>query len=288
MVHINFPTTFTEEEETLRQKYAKLRKKKKQVQAQRNVKPDREPVKENPVKRPLESAEDAKEQAKKLVKSGAIKLGDKKEKQEFKRSRNLEKKLQDPEKITASVSFTPFAAIHPEEKEEEREDRRARPSRIRGLYDTFVRGEKNAVGPERERRVDGNMRDHMKDRSDREPLPKKGNTLYVYGQGVTEELLRKHFANFGNIVNITMEKEKNCGFVTYDNAKSSDMAMQEINGAMIDSVQLRVTMARRQPAFDTTSHDASPQSWASIATNNSQKGSFKDKRDVVEYDDDIF
>ena len=46
------------------------------------------------------------------------------------------------------------------------------------------------------------------DRGDREPLPKKGNTVYVYGHNVTEEILRKAFSNFGTIVNISMETER--------------------------------------------------------------------------------
>ena len=54
----------------------------------------------------------------------AIKLSDKKEKQGFKRSRNLEKKLQDPEKTpVAPVGFQPFSAAHPDEEKDEREDR---------------------------------------------------------------------------------------------------------------------------------------------------------------------
>jgi len=35
-----------------------------------------------------------------------------------------------------------------------------------------------------------------------------GNTVYVHGLGVTEEILRKTFSNFGTIVNISMEKER--------------------------------------------------------------------------------
>ena len=35
-----------------------------------------------------------------------------------------------------------------------------------------------------------------------------GNTVYVHGHRVTEELLRKAFSNFGSIVNISMEKER--------------------------------------------------------------------------------
>ncbi|XP_045197091.1 negative elongation factor E-like isoform X2 [Mercenaria mercenaria] len=266
---------------------------KKQLQALKAVKPEREPVKEKPVKRPSESAEDAKEQAKKLVKSGAIKLSDKKEKQGFKRSRNLEKKLQDPEKTPATpatVGFQPFAASHPDDEERsEREDRRPRQPRIRGLYDNFVRSERPERADSRSvEREDRREERDRRERPDREPLPKKGNTVYVHGHGVNEELLRKAFHNFGNIVNISMEKERNCGFVTFDKMDSADMAIQEVDGAMIDSVQLRVSMARRQPSFDSSSQDPSSTSWASLASNNSQKGSHKDKRDVVAYEDDMF
>lgn len=47
-----------------------------------------------------------------------------------------------------------------------------------------------------------------RDREDRRDNPKKGNTIYVHGHGVTEELLRKAFATFGTIVNITMELDR--------------------------------------------------------------------------------
>ena len=43
-----------------------------------------------------------------------------------------------------------------------------------------------------------------------------GHTVYVYGYGVTEEILRNQFTPFGPIVNISMEVEKNCGFITYE------------------------------------------------------------------------
>ena len=42
---------------------------------------------------------------------------------------------------------------------------------------------------------------------DREP-PKKGNTVYVRGHGLTEEILRKAFSNVGDIMNVTMERNK--------------------------------------------------------------------------------
>lgn len=45
------------------------------------------------------------------------------------------------------------------------------------------------------------------EREHREP-PKRGNTLYVHGIGINEDMLRKSFSNFGKIVNINMETDK--------------------------------------------------------------------------------
>lgn len=38
--------------------------------------------------------------------------------------------------------------------------------------------------------------------------PRRGNTIYAHGFGVTEEILRKAFSNFGTIINISMELDK--------------------------------------------------------------------------------
>ena len=38
--------------------------------------------------------------------------------------------------------------------------------------------------------------------------PKIGHTIYVFGYSVTEEVLKKAFQPYGNIVNISMEIEK--------------------------------------------------------------------------------
>ena len=66
---LHFPSKLTEEEEQLQSKYAKLRRKKKQLQDV--SKPKQEPE-HNKIKKPSE-AKDAKEVAKKLLKTGAIK-----------------------------------------------------------------------------------------------------------------------------------------------------------------------------------------------------------------------
>ena len=66
---LHFPSKLTEEEEQLQSKYAKLRRKKKQLQDV--TKPKQEPE-HSKIKKPSE-AKDAKEVAKKLLKTGAIK-----------------------------------------------------------------------------------------------------------------------------------------------------------------------------------------------------------------------
>lgn len=38
---------------------------------------------------------------------------------------------------------------------------------------------------------------------------------------------------------------------------------QKVNGAMVEGIQLKVTMARRQPSFD-QNNDQSTKSWSSI------------------------
>ncbi|XP_064616296.1 LOW QUALITY PROTEIN: negative elongation factor E-like [Liolophura sinensis] len=294
MVYVNFPVKLTEEEETLQKKYAKLRKKRKSLQAHKTGKQDHQQGNTPPVKRLASEAstEEAKEAAKKLLKSGIIKLkDDSKDKHSFKRSKNFEKKMKDTEKTPTAVGFQPFAAFHQEEDERRDESR----PRVKKLYDSFVgsrEGRESRDGREgRDSREGRDRRDSRYERDDRREreAPKKGNTIYVHGHGVNEDLLRKAFCNLGTILNISVEKEKNCGFVTFEKMESADQAIAEMNGSMVSGVQMKVSMAFRQPVFEGNTQDPSTSSWASIAASNSQKGTHRDKREMVSYDnDDIF
>lgn len=38
--------------------------------------------------------------------------------------------------------------------------------------------------------------------------PRQGHTIYVFGYNISEELLKKSFSTYGNIVNVNMEIEK--------------------------------------------------------------------------------
>jgi len=88
------------------------------------------------------TAEQRKEEAKRLVAKGLIKINpNERKKQEFKRSRNLERRLEDPDKSTnAPVEYTPFSAAS--EKEDELKNSNSSSSfadmkRKMGNYDNF-------------------------------------------------------------------------------------------------------------------------------------------------------
>ncbi|KAK9891429.1 hypothetical protein WA026_014666 [Henosepilachna vigintioctopunctata] len=270
MVYLHFPANFTEEELMLQAKYQKLKKKKKALQALKAPKP--EPEKPTIPKRPAE-ARDAREVAKKLLKSGAIHAIQKQPKQPeqgFKRPRGLERKL-----LNDKVSgYQPFSAVQMEDGPDNPENK---PPRIKNLYETF------ANARDREER---GLTEKQREKSDK---PRQGNTIYVTGYKITEEFLKKHFTTIGNIVNISMEIEKNRGFITFDKVESADRAIAEMDGSIVSGIQLTVSLARRQPQIGPTTDAPSSAAWATLASSHSQKGSHRDKRELVTYDiGDIF
>jgi len=283
---LHFPNKLTEEEQALVSKYAKLRRKKKQLADV--TKPKQEPEK-NQNKRPSES-KDAKEVAKKLIKTGAIraikssidkeKIKDEKNNSGFKRSQGFERKHNQDR---AMSSYQPFSATHGpgggfdtggEDFEPDISDE-AKKTKQKNLYENFVK--------ERDREERGRAAAEDKN------TPKQGHTVYVYGYGVTEEILRNQFTPFGPIVNISMEVEKNCGFITYEKVESAERSIAEINGSLVSGVQLKVSLARRQPIIDPINDSSSSTTWSTIAASHSQKGSHKDKREMIAYDaEDLF
>ncbi|XP_066262649.1 negative elongation factor E [Euwallacea similis] len=267
MVYLHFPANFTEEELMLQAKYAKLKKKKKALTALKTPKP--EPEKPAVPKRPTE-ARDAREVAKKLIKSGVISAIAKQQKQPehgFKRPRGLERKLISEKTVSG---YQPFSAIQMEDGPDNPENK---PPRIKNLYDNFENVRE---------RDDRNIIEKPKDKPEK---PRTGNTIYVSGYKITEEFLKKHFSTMGNIINISMEIEKNRGFVTFDKTDAADRAIAEMDGSMVSGIQLQVSLARRQPQIEPINESTSSVAWTTLASTNSQKGSHKDKRDLVSYDD---
>lgn len=67
---------------------------------------------------------------------------------------------------------------------------------------------------------------------------------------MTPTLLRGAFSPFGNIIDLSMDPPRNCAFVTYEKMESADQAVAELNGTQVESVQLKVNIARKQPMLD--------------------------------------
>lgn len=59
--------------------------------------------------------------------------------------------------------------------------------------------------------------------------PKTGYTIYVSGKTITEDFLKKHFSEFGTIVNVSMEIEKGRGFVTFSKTEATDRAIADVS-----------------------------------------------------------
>uniref|UniRef100_A0A8C9EI84 Negative elongation factor E n=1 Tax=Pavo cristatus TaxID=9049 RepID=A0A8C9EI84_PAVCR len=234
---LTLPPGLTEEEEALQKRFAKLRKKKKALLALKKQQSNTGPSSQGGIKRsmsdqpPVDTAT-ATEQAKLLVKSGAISAIKAETKNSgFKRSRTLEGKLKDPEKGPAPT-FQPFqrSVSADDDTPESR-----RPQR-KSLYES-------------------------------------------------PELLRSAFAPFGAIIDLSLDSPRNCAFVTYEKMESADQAMAELNGAVVQDVQLRVSIARKQPLLDAATGKSL---WGSLAVKNSAKGSHRDKRAQVVYNEDLF
>ncbi|CAL4202646.1 unnamed protein product, partial [Meganyctiphanes norvegica] len=229
----------------------KVYRKKKALQSLKA--PQKEPEPLIPLKRHME-AKDAKEMAKKLIKSGAIRVPGRSvasgDKTTFKRSMGLERKLSAADK--APSGYQPFSTTHPEEEIHE--------SRVKvkeNLYESFVSAR------DREERGDLNREGKTSDGK-----PRQGHTIYVFGYNISEEILKKAFSTFGNIVNVNMEIEKNCGFVTFDKVDSAEKAIAEMHGSMVSGIQLKVSLARRQPVIDPINDASSSATWSTIAASN--------------------
>lgn len=296
MVNLHFPSQLTEEEEMLKKKYEKLRRKKKALQ---NLNaPKQEPPPPKPLVRPgpMEPKKDAKEVARILLKTGAISAikVENKERQGFKRPKALERKRNACERMTGSVAgYQPFTASHTNEEDPLPSPAPSEPLTspssgvrppVKKLYESFISSRKL----EEEIRED-HPKDTIRRERDRDRLPERprqGNTVYVRGVGITQEILQRTFESTGTIIHISMEMDKNCGFVTFEKVEEADRAIREVNGSIQNEVRLNVSLARRQPLMQLPlSEDSSSLAWGSLAANISQKGNHEDTRELIVYDD---
>ncbi|XP_059899360.1 negative elongation factor E isoform X2 [Gadus macrocephalus] len=344
---VTLPSSLTDEEESLQKKYAKLKKKKKALLALKKQSSTSQTnqggLKRTLSDQPVVDTATATEQAKMLIKSGAISAIKSENKNSgFKRSRTLEIKLKDPEKGPIPA-FLPFQRSVSTDEELADSSRRGGPRKP--LYESFVtpRDEEEAGGggggggsggdrererereadrgPDRERERGGDRerdrererdRDHGgggerdpdrewergRDRGDRmrerdgpfrrsyaeQRAARKGNTVYVYGSGMVEDSLRSAFTQHGTIIDVSMDNPRNCAFITFEKMESADQAVAELNGTTVGDVYIKVSIAKKQPMLDAATGKSV---WASLAVQNSAKGSYRDKRNQVVYSEDF-
>lgn len=263
------------------------------------------------------SKQDAKEVAKKLLKSGAIPAikPPEKEKQGFKRSISLQrKKMEQAEK----PKYQPFSAV--QKWDSDLDGGSVSSDAIGGHRGSsgmanVAPHEKEAFAREatfREKKRDGKA--HYINRD----IPNVGNTVYVHGIGLNEQSLRTAFTAFGNILNVIVEYNRNCSFITFETIDEANRAIDKMNGTQLNGAQLRVTLARKQPALlkaatspgssstgttsepvsGTPARESSPppptpstpttkaNDWSTIAaSNDSGSKPNKDKRALIAYDD---
>ncbi|CAB4055071.1 RDBP [Lepeophtheirus salmonis] len=230
----------------LQAKYAKLKKKKKQLAALKAPKPSES---EKTYKKVME-AKDSKEVAKKLIRTGTL--------QAIQNSYQPFSATHGPGGgfDTGADDLNPEPPIPPP------------PKKVKDLYESFV-----------------SARDREERKGDK---AKSANTVYVHGFSVSEELLRNTFSSVGKIVNISMEIDKNCGFITFDKEDSAERAISDYHETSVKGVQLKVSKARRQIIIDPINDASSSATWSSIAASHSQKSSHNDKRNLIRYDEDLF
>ncbi|XP_056395393.1 negative elongation factor E [Hyla sarda] len=167
------PPVLTEEEEALQRKFAKLKKKKKALLALKKQTSTNQTsqagIKRSLSDQPAVDTATATEQAKMLVKTGAIsaiKSGTKNS--GFKRSRTLEGKLKDPDKGPAPT-FQPFQrSVSVDEEQAEGSRRNQRKS----LYESFVSSSERMRDPEREAEDRESNRENRRG-GDREPFERE-------------------------------------------------------------------------------------------------------------------
>jgi len=153
------------------------------------------------LKRPTD-ARDAREVARKLIKSGAIPAIQKQTKQDqtsFKRPKGQERAKRSTSETTVA-SYQPFSSTQNDVAQETiiSEIIKEEPRR-QNLYQHFA--------TERDREERGMPEKVPMDTAQPEK-PRAGNTIFVSGNKVTEDFLKKTFNDYGTIVNVSMEIEK--------------------------------------------------------------------------------
>lgn len=327
-----FPTELTEEELALMSKYQKLKKQKKALLKQKAppARNESEPLPTNTgssgmggggisggrPRSPKIGARDAKEIAKKLVKSGTviIKRAPSPTNEGFKRPLGLERKLISTEK---SVGYQPFSATvmegygdsagkvfrknrygspiasstkfsaatggFPAQQQQEQMNKQ---NANNGGSMTTTNAAATSGGPAMASAMAGvgigNNNNNNNQKSDKRKLTSatEPQTLHVSGHNISEEFIKEVFGAYGKIVKLLVVHHRNYSFVTLDSQEATLRAMNELNDNTINDVRLKVSLARRRMMFNN-------HRWSGFPGSEFQK--YEDgKRDLVTYEEDVF
>lgn len=216
--------------------------------------PKPEPEKVNPLKRPLDP-KDAKELAKKLILSGKVSIPTKPtvEKTVFKRSRILERKLSSTGRTEGHGGMTPGYASsyhaephfepftpHGGDKDGPLEGKSKFSSAPKyslgapsGDISPVKASPKPFFAPPKETFPEPPATPTPPPpppapKPQSRPGPKRGPTVYVGAQDLTDDILKSVFDKFGKIIKVNCHSTS-AGFVTFETAEIADQAIEEVH-----------------------------------------------------------
>ena len=172
-------------------------------------------------KRPKD-AKDAKEVARKLIKSGNINLpkNDTQNEVKFKRPN-----FSQDRKKAQTIETTNY---HPYSGTSESEENASK-SPLPGIEKTEPPNGNRSISFLYQQIVQEKEPTETKKQSPQQKdKPKTGFTVYVSGKGISEDFLKKHFSEYGTIVNVSMEIEKGRGFITFSKTEATSHAITEV------------------------------------------------------------
>ena len=151
-------------------------------------------------------------------------------------------------------------------------------------------------------------RDDLEGRGEERKRKLKGNTVFVKGHGLNEDIVRTAFERFGKLLNVKMDSDnRNNWFLTYLEQNDAATAIRQMDNTMVSEIHLHVAMARHQVDISSFMKDVNvttpvagnsdnkdsankkTQDWTSMATSTNHKSEHEDKRALITYDiDDEF
>lgn len=244
MKGLGLPTRLTNEEQALLDKYAFVKKRKKEFNQGSNIityTSEADVVATPVVKHSIKQEEnnldlppaapiDAKEKAKQLLAAGQLKIQKGDGQRSFKRARVVsEKKVKQDHQLLSEIA-----------KGNTDTSQMVQSIKQTG-YTKFVPSEGRPVQKSPEHHEQHYQNVHAK---------KQSNIIFVSGFGLTKNILDDCFTKFGSVTHTHLDKEKGHGFVTFKSTEAAEKAITEMHGELIQGITLKVTFSRNRPFFD--------------------------------------